>query len=503
MSGTGDTGQELPGKLPEKDDSTSESDNRHEATKEEVANQEVVSNETPSITSDNNLDQKNTEQKGVQEQISDTDDSEKLDTSGADEEKKESQAIATAIEQASVTDEDEKIVPKADVKEDLTSATNGDISEETALDADKKEELDKDEESSSTEDKLEAESNNEATAVAAEKPEKEDEFLDILGNGTLLKKILEKGLGDRPNMGDEVIVLMTKEIPEIEKVFPEEEITYVLGDGDVVQALDLSVALMNTGEKAMIIAGYKYMYGDLGLEPDIPPKSNFKLIVKLIASNGPLDYPTMTFSRRFEEAKKKKEMGNFMFKRKEFALALNSYTKASRILDPSLGCVFNDESPENLQQLLEFRAIVLTNSSAAQIKMEAYDSAVKSASEAARLMPSYHKAYLRLGQAQEKLGNTNETIKSYKQALKSDPDNSKWLHAELERLTKLNKKNKQTQQEMYSKMFWGANPPTMNKKVVIPKDASFSSWLWKTGATVVGAGLVGLAGIGIYRYMNH
>lgn len=44
-------------------------------------------------------------------------------------------------------------------------------------------------------------------------------------------------------------------------------------------------------------------------------------------------------------------------------------SRASRIVDPALGCVFNDESAENLQKLLEFRAIVLCNSSAAQFKV--------------------------------------------------------------------------------------------------------------------------------------
>lgn len=37
-------------------------------------------------------------------------------------------------------------------------------------------------------------------------------------------------------------------------------------------------------------------------EPDIPPMSNFKLTVKLVSSNGPLDYPTMDFNTRFAEA---------------------------------------------------------------------------------------------------------------------------------------------------------------------------------------------------------
>jgi len=32
-----------------------------------------------------------------------------------------------------------------------------------------------------------------------------------------------------------------------------------------ISALDLAVALMNVGEKALIISGYQYMYGEIGL----------------------------------------------------------------------------------------------------------------------------------------------------------------------------------------------------------------------------------------------
>ncbi|XP_060579122.1 peptidyl-prolyl cis-trans isomerase FKBP8-like [Ruditapes philippinarum] len=354
-------------------------------------------------------------------------------------------------------------------------------------------ETDKTEEGNSSENKTET--------------EEKEEFMDILGNGTLLKKVVEKGSGNRPQMGEEVIIKYVPEIPELETVLPEEHLEFVLGDGDVVQALDLAVALMNVGETAIIISGYKYMYGELGLQPDIPPRSNFKLTVELLTNKGPLDYPAMDFGTRFSLAKKKKDRGNYLLvKRKEYFPALNSYTKASKIVDPTLGCVFNNVSPEKLQELLEFRAIVHCNASLANFKLESFDAAEKSAQEACLLWPSYSKAHWRLAQAQEKLGKLEETIKNYKLALKFDTNNtnSKLFHGELERLTKILKKSKASEKEMYSKMFWGSNPPNMdNKPILKRKEESLGSWVWKTGVTVAGAGLVGLASIGIYKYINH
>ena len=48
----------------------------------------------------------------------------------------------------------------------------------------------------------------------------------------------------------------------------------------------------------------------------------------------------------------------------------------------------------------------------------------------------------------------------------------KLFHGELERLTKILKKSKASEKEMYSKMFWGSNPPNMDKPVLQRKGES-------------------------------
>lgn len=346
--------------------------------------------------------------------------------------------------------------------------------------------------------------NEKASDIPVTEDDNKDEYLDILGTGTLMKKVIEAGNGKRPSMGDMVKVSLIQEIPVLQRTVLQDDLDFVLGDGDVIQALDLVVALMEVGEKAMVLAGFKFMYGELGLLPDIPPNADFKLTVRLISNNGPPDYGSMNFDMRFGEAKKKKDRGNFLFKRTEYALALNSYVKASKIVDPNEGCIYTEETPEKLQELLEFRAIVLCNTSASQYKIGAYEAAVRSAKEASEMWPSYSKAYYRLGQAEEKLGNIDETIKSYKQALRYEADNSKVIHSELARLTKLNKKNKQSQQEMYSKMFWGSKPPAINKTDKVKDKSNVLAWLWKAaGGAALGAGMIGLTSYCLYKYINN
>ena len=52
--------------------------------------------------------------------------------------------------------------------------------------------------------------------------------------------------------------------------------------------------------------------------------------------------------------------------------------------------------------------------------------------------------------------------KNSKNTIKHLDYDSQWLHGELARLSKLNKQNKETEQQMYSKMFWGSNPPSVS-----------------------------------------
>ncbi|KAH3829725.1 peptidyl-prolyl cis-trans isomerase FKBP8-like isoform X3 [Dreissena polymorpha] len=327
------------------------------------------------------------------------------------------------------------------------------------------------------------------------------DYTDILGNGTLLKKVIHKGTGPRAQMREKVTVTLLSSIPVMGITLPEQRLTFVVGEADVVPALDMAVTLMEVGEVAEIVSGFDYMYGEIGLPPDIPPKANFKLEVTL-HSSVPFDYGTLDFDQKFEEAKKKKERGNYFFKRQEFELGIRLYTQALKIIDPS-ATKLCEVSADQLQQVLEFRSVVHCNVSASLFKLSVFEGARQSAQESVQIQPSHAKAYIRLGQAEEKLGNPEEAIKAYKKALSFDATN-RWLHNECARLSKVSQKTKENQQKMYSKMFWGSNPPPVNElQKETPEPSSVSSFWKKGGLGLVGAGLVSLVGIGMYRYLNH
>ncbi|XP_028298471.1 peptidyl-prolyl cis-trans isomerase FKBP8-like isoform X1 [Gouania willdenowi] len=80
-------------------------------------------------------------------------------------------------------------------------------------------------------------------------------WLDILGNGEIMKKVLQAGGGrdSRLQLGQIVkIHLITRLRNEVfKKLVSEEELSFTVGDGEVFQALDVAVRLMGMGEKAL------------------------------------------------------------------------------------------------------------------------------------------------------------------------------------------------------------------------------------------------------------
>ncbi|XP_023257899.1 peptidyl-prolyl cis-trans isomerase FKBP8-like, partial [Seriola lalandi dorsalis] len=90
-----------------------------------------------------------------------------------------------------------------------------------------------------------------------------DEWLDVLGNDQLKKKVLEAGDGrdSRPQKGQNVKIHLKTYLKDRALVEEQSDLTFTLGDGDVIHALDLTVQLMEMGEKALIQTDAKYAYG--------------------------------------------------------------------------------------------------------------------------------------------------------------------------------------------------------------------------------------------------
>ena len=105
-----------------------------------------------------------------------------------------------------------------------------------------------------------------------------------------------------------------------------------------------------------------------------------------------------------------KEKGNKFVQERQYAEALNCYSKAIE-LDA------NDP-------------ILYSNRSAMYYNLNYFDNAIIDAEMAITLRPTYAKAYLRKGNALEGLKRYKEAIDSYEAGLKQDPDNEQLIEAQ-------------------------------------------------------------------------
>ncbi|XP_026803063.3 peptidyl-prolyl cis-trans isomerase FKBP8 isoform X2 [Pangasianodon hypophthalmus] len=319
----------------------------------------------------------------------------------------------------------------------------------------------------------------------------QEEWLDVLGNGQLRKKVVEAGSGpdSKPQRGQNVTINLKTTLTDGTTVEEESNVSFTLGDGDVIQALDLTVQLMEMGEKALIEAKAKYAYGALGSStPVVPPNADLILEVHLLSAVDAPDLELLPPSERISLASRKREQGNVHYQRGDYAFAVNSYGIALQITEASSKV---DISPQEEEELLDVKLKCLNNMAAAQLKLDHYEAALRSCVSVLAYQPDNIKALFRQGKVLALQGEYADAIRSLKRALKLDPSN-KTIHAELSKLVKKHSEQKGAEQAMYKKML--GNPPDINTVQKPQAKSSWSiSWKWLFGATAVAIGGVALS----------
>lgn len=330
--------------------------------------------------------------------------------------------------------------------------------------------------------------------LAAMEPEPEpapdpDEWLDILGNGLLRKKTLIPGPAgsERPSKGQVVTVRLQTALENGTRVQDEPELLFTLGDCDVIQALDLSVPLMDVGETAMVTADSKYCYGPQGSRsPYIPPHAALCLEVTLKSAEDGPNLELLTGQERLALANRKRECGNAHYQRADFVLAANSYDLAIKAITSSAKV---DMTLEEEEQLLQLKVKCLNNLAASQLKLDHYRAALRSCTLVLQHQPDNIKALFRKGKVLAQQGEYSEAIPILRAALKLEPSN-KTIHAELSKLVKKHAAQRSTETALYRKML--GNPSRLPAKCQ-GKGAWSIPWKWLFGATAVALGGVALS----------
>lgn len=319
-----------------------------------------------------------------------------------------------------------------------------------------------------------------------------DEWLDVLGNDQLKKKVLEAGEGrdSRPQKGQNVKINLKTCLKDGTLVEEQSDLCFTLGDGDVIQALDLTVQLMEMREKALIQTDAKYAYGGRGsLEPEVPPDAELSLEVELLEATDAPDLELLPPAEKIALASHKRERGNIHYQRGDYAFAVNSYSIALQITESSSKV---DITPEEENELMDVKVKCLNNMAASQLKLDHYDAALKSCVSALAHQPDNIKALFRMGKVLALQGEYTEAIQTLRKALKLEPSN-KTIHAELSKLVKKHSEQRGAEQAMYKKMLGNPTSGSSGTQKHRARSSWGLSWKWLFGATAVAIGGVALS----------
>ncbi|XP_055078437.1 FKBP prolyl isomerase 16 isoform X2 [Periophthalmus magnuspinnatus] len=259
-----------------------------------------------------------------------------------------------------------------------------------------------------------------------------EEWHDITEDRLLRKKILEPGCPPCPNWGEEVTVSMQAVLEDRTVVEKDNKLVFVIGEGDVSQALEEGVLSMQKGEITLLLADSQYTYGHLGRQPDIPAWAPLLYQLQLSDVRQKADPQTLPIAERIRIGNHKRERGNFYFQREEYNRAARAYCMGLEVL--TTRCT--DAAEAEQDEIKDYRLKCLNNLAMAQLKLEQNEEALKTCDEALQLDPHNVKALFRSGKVLlSDKGQYKEAMELLKRALKLEPS-TKAIHAELSKLVK-------------------------------------------------------------------
>jgi FK506-binding protein 8 len=262
---------------------------------------------------------------------------------------------------------------------------------------------------------------------------------------------------------------LTSNVRLIENVSNER---FFVSEHDTIPAIDISVQKMNRGEHAVIDADIRLGYGDIGCEEkQIPPTTSLnpyrmKIDLELHDWKSALDVQTLSIEDRLHWGEKKRQMGNFYYRRQDYPISLQCYHGALRFLD-------TDNNPllascdENQRLILNDHYITVQNNVAqVNLHLDKYDACLHAVENVLKHDPKNVKALFRQGKALFKLGTYDKAIQPLKllaqiQRGNSTPDLEKDKVNEMISVCENKLANYQkNEKEIYRRMFQPPPPTT-------------------------------------------
>ncbi|XP_076039992.1 peptidyl-prolyl cis-trans isomerase zonda [Oratosquilla oratoria] len=334
----------------------------------------------------------------------------------------------------------------------------------------------------------------EEVEVEGESDPAPDEWMDILGSGDLKKKILKAGIVEsRPSKGHTVCVRLSGRLEDETLVDKEQELTFTVGDAEVITGIELTVPLMDKGEIAELYVGSRFAYGEKGLPPDIPGNTNLYYTMELVDFSPEVEPENLSVKERHDVGNRKRERGNWWYNRGEYMQAIQCYSAAIDFLDDTSDDITEDATPEVIE-ILEERLKALNNMAAAQIKLEAYEPATKALDAVLKCQPLNVKALFRKGKVLSIEGKTKEAYALLCKAHLLEPE-SRVIHQEKAKVAEKIRKEAESEKSLYRRML-GIKSDTSKPKERYRTLKSFPWKPWLVSFCVIMVALVG------YRYRS-
>jgi len=116
--------------------------------------------------------------------------------------------------------------------------------------------------------------------------------LDLVGDGGVIKEVLQEGSGQVPTRGAVVEVHYEGRLFDTGESFDSsrkrgKSFKFTLGDGKVIGGWEVGLATMKVGEQSVLTCAPQYAYGQKGIPPMIPPAATLQFDVELLSAVSP------------------------------------------------------------------------------------------------------------------------------------------------------------------------------------------------------------------------
>ncbi|RDX74232.1 Peptidyl-prolyl cis-trans isomerase FKBP62, partial [Mucuna pruriens] len=297
--------------------------------------------------------------------------------------------------------------------------------------------------------------------------------INVTGDSKVLKKILKEGEGAfTANEGANVTVSFTAML-EDGTVFEErgigetQPLEFITDEEQVLTGLDRAVATMKKGERAIISIHPDYAFGNVEVRRDlaiVPPGSNVVYDVEMmdfIKEKAPWE---LNSKEKIEEAERKKEEGNVLFKGGHYQRAGKKYEKAADFVSED-GSFGDDEQ----KQAKALRVSCWLNGAACSLKLSDFPGAIKLCSQVLDVEFCNVKALYRRAQAYIETGDFLLADVDIKKALEVDPQNRE-VKVIQKKLKQLQADSDKKDAKLYGNMFARKTKDSAVKRLKVEKD---------------------------------